>query len=97
MWQPRVWQEVLLAAIGDQFSGVVEEGDRVVGVSMSIRERDDILQIWNNDSSLADQASPQLTGKVTRLFTDPPVQFLAVFYKRELPGVVFCNAGNRRI
>jgi len=46
----------LLAAIGEQFSDVMAPGDDVVGLSVSPRERDDLLQIWN---VRADCAAPE--------------------------------------
>ena len=40
-----LWRELLLAAIGEQYSEFVEPGDDICGVSVSVRERDDILQV----------------------------------------------------
>ncbi|XP_013401670.1 eukaryotic translation initiation factor 4E type 3-like, partial [Lingula anatina] len=72
-----VWKELLLAAIGEQFSDSMAKGDDINGISVSIRERDDILQIWNKDSSLADQST--IVEKVKSLL--PHVRFSAMFYK----------------
>ena len=56
--QPKVWQELLLAAVGEQFSESVADGDCVCGVSVRIRGFDqDIVQIWNEDSELHSKAS----------------------------------------
>ncbi|XP_068223688.1 eukaryotic translation initiation factor 4E type 3-like isoform X1 [Palaemon carinicauda] len=72
-----VWRELLLAAIGEQFDGYLAEGDEICGLSVSIRDRDDILQIWNYDSRLTNLAT--LMKKVHSLV--PDVVFTAEFYK----------------
>ncbi|XP_076034392.1 eukaryotic translation initiation factor 4E type 3-like isoform X2 [Oratosquilla oratoria] len=74
---PRVWKELLLAAIGEQFDGFLAPGDEVCGISVSVRERDDLLQIWNSDCSLAHKAT--IMKKVHNLV--PDVLFVAEFYK----------------
>ncbi|XP_014674991.1 PREDICTED: eukaryotic translation initiation factor 4E type 3-like [Priapulus caudatus] len=72
-----VWKELLLACIGEQWSDSVREGDDIVGLSVSIKDRDDIVQIWNNRSDLAEGS--QATSKVKELL--PTVNFQAEFYK----------------
>ena len=44
-----VWKELVLCAVGEQFRGALPSTDNVVGVSVSIRERDDHFQIWNEN------------------------------------------------
>ncbi|VDI26820.1 eukaryotic translation initiation factor 4E type 3-like [Mytilus galloprovincialis] len=73
----RVWKELLLAAIGEQFSDCLAEGDEISGMSISVRERDDILQIWNTQALLHEQAT--VIDKVKELL--PDVHFPAIFYK----------------
>ncbi|OXU16901.1 hypothetical protein TSAR_003340 [Trichomalopsis sarcophagae] len=77
-----VWKEVVLAAIGEQFSESLAENDEICGITVSIRDRDDLIQIWNTDASLASKAS--VIAKVHSLV--PEVTFLAEFYKRESIG-----------
>ncbi|KAK6175455.1 hypothetical protein SNE40_013916 [Patella caerulea] len=72
-----VWKELLLAAIGEQFSNCMGDGDEVTGISVSLRDRDDILQIWNSRADLAEQST--IINKVKSLL--PNVTFTAVFYK----------------
>ncbi|XP_074644150.1 eukaryotic translation initiation factor 4E type 3-like [Tubulanus polymorphus] len=72
-----VWKELLLAAIGEQFSEYMAEGDEVIGLSISIRERDDIIQIWNLDAHLNEKS--RAIDRVKELL--PDVTFTAIFYK----------------
>lgn len=46
-----VWQELLLAAIGEQFSECLADDDEVCGISIKRRgQGTDTIQIWNIDS-----------------------------------------------
>lgn len=73
----RVWKELLLASIGEQFTDSVAPGDDVVGLSFSPREREDIIQIWNIDSGSVE--ADHVLEKVHALV--PDVRFIAEFYK----------------
>jgi len=73
----RVWKELLLAAIGEQFESDLAPGDDICGLSVSPRDRDDIIQIWNYDANLA--VNDSVLAKIHSLV--PDVQFLAEFYK----------------
>ncbi|XP_043686261.1 eukaryotic translation initiation factor 4E type 3-like isoform X1 [Vespula pensylvanica] len=79
----KIWQEVVLAAIGEQFAECVAEGDEVCGVTVSIRDREDLIQvflfsfIWNVNAALASKAT--ILQRVHVLL--PEVNFLTEFYK----------------
>lgn len=76
----RAWTELILAAIGEQFSTAVEEGDAVNGVTVSIRRENAILQVWNK------QAHPEAETKKILNFTKNKVlqgiNIVQEFYKR---------------
>jgi hypothetical protein len=46
-----VWKELLLAAIGEQFEEDLAKGDDIAGLSVSPRERDDLIQVGRVTSS----------------------------------------------
>jgi len=51
-------------------------GDEISGLSVSIRERDDLIQIWNTNSRLSTESN--VIQHVKKLLTG--VQFYTVFY-----------------
>jgi len=88
----RVWKELLLAAIGEQFVDDVHDGDDVCGLSVSPREKDDLIQIWNARS--ADVEQSKVLDKVHQLL--PDVRFNAEFYKPHQTHSAFEGARGRR-
>lgn len=56
-------------------------GDEVGGISISIRERDDLIEIWNARSDFHEQST--VVDKVKELL--PEVNFSAIFYKGKDP------------
>jgi translation initiation factor 4E len=47
----RIWEELVLALIGDQFAGVAppheDEWPEICGCTISVRQSEDILSVWN--------------------------------------------------
>ena len=79
IFQSYVWKELLLAAIGEQFIDFLPEDDDICGLSVSPREKDDLIQIWNINSKAVQQS--RVLEKVHSLV--PDVRFNAEFYKRK--------------
>ncbi|CAL1261240.1 unnamed protein product [Larinioides sclopetarius] len=71
----RAWKELLLAAIGEQFVNYLSKGDNVCGISVTVRDKDDIIQVWNSDASVTND----IKTKVYDLL--PGVKFIAEFYR----------------
>ena len=78
-FQSYVWKELLLAAIGEQFSDYLGFEDDISGLSISPREKDDLIQIWNMNTKAVEES--RVLEKVHMLV--PDVRFNAEFYKRE--------------
>ncbi|KAH7975844.1 hypothetical protein HPB52_006189 [Rhipicephalus sanguineus] len=75
---PAVWKELILAAIGEQFAEDVRPGDDICGVSVCVREKDDIVQLWNADAHLSEGAT--VLSRVHALLP-PGITPVAEFYK----------------
>ncbi|EEB12076.1 eukaryotic translation initiation factor 4E-1, putative [Pediculus humanus corporis] len=52
----KVWKELILAAIGEQFSESITEEDEICGLTVSVREKFDTVKIWNSKAELESQA-----------------------------------------
>eukprot|EP00005_Dracoamoeba_jomungandri_P004686 CAMPEP_0174258300 /NCGR_PEP_ID=MMETSP0439-20130205/7315_1 /TAXON_ID=0 /ORGANISM="Stereomyxa ramosa, Strain Chinc5" /LENGTH=217 /DNA_ID=CAMNT_0015341755 /DNA_START=31 /DNA_END=684 /DNA_ORIENTATION=- len=71
-----VWKELVLAVIGEQFDPVMGDSDEICGLTISIRQYDDIIRLWTNNASAKTQA---LLSKVQDLV--PNVELRNPYYK----------------
>jgi hypothetical protein len=71
-----VWKEVILALIGEQFEGSLGAGDEICGLTVSIRQHDDIIRIWNTNASAN---SSGLLGRLKEII--PKAELRSPFYK----------------
>jgi len=73
---PHVWKELVLAVIGEQFEPVIASGDEISGLTVSIRQYDDIFRLWN---TCANSKTPNLLTRIKELL--PGVEIRNPFYK----------------
>jgi len=45
------WKELVLAAVGEQFGPVLSNDDDICGVTVSVRQYDNIIEVWNSNAS----------------------------------------------
>lgn len=83
--QSHIWKELLLASIGEQFNDCLQDNDEVSGLSVSVRDREDVIQIWNLQSTLAERST--VIKKVKELL--PDVNFAAIFYKGTYQNILY--------
>ncbi|KAK1831556.1 eukaryotic translation initiation factor 4E type 3 [Podospora conica] len=49
---PDVWTRVQLLAIGEKLQSVLDDGDQICGVGLSVRFNSHLISIWHRDSSM---------------------------------------------
>lgn len=81
-----MWKEVILALIGEQFEGSLGEGDEICGLTVSIRQHDDIIRIWNTNASAN---SSGLLGRLKEII--PKAELRSPFYKGTSLASVVCS------
>jgi len=70
------WKELVLAAIGEQFGPVLSNEDDICGVTVSLRQYDNIIEVWNAN------ASANVNAVLARIKSIVPnVEFRNPFYK----------------
>ena len=67
---------MVLAVIGEQFEPAIASGDEISGLTVSIRQYDDIIRLWN---TCANAKTPNLLMRIKELL--PGVELRNPFYK----------------
>lgn len=75
-----MWKELVLALIGEQFEPILTKGDDICGLTVSIRQADDIIRLWNTNAEL--KAASLLT-RLKQIV--PQADIRAPFYKGRGP------------
>ena len=71
-----IWKELLLAVIGEQFSKNLSSGDDINGVTVSIRFKDNIIELWNKKC----ETHSAIEGKLKEILRD--FDTASLFYKQ---------------
>jgi len=87
----KVWKELLMAAIGEQLNEFVHEKDEICGVSISTREKEDCVLIWNTSAELAKESR---ILECLRLIL-PDTTFVSTFYKPHVTHHAFEKANGQ--
>lgn len=74
-----------MAAVGEQLNEFVHEKDEICGVSISTREKEDCVLIWNTSAELAKESR---ILECLRLIL-PDTTFVSTFYKREFNFLIY--------
>ncbi|KAK1776500.1 translation initiation factor eIF 4e-like domain-containing protein [Copromyces sp. CBS 386.78] len=80
---PDLWTRVQVLAIGEQLQDVLEEGDQLCGVGLSVRFTSHLISIWHRDASKQKSVDAILQLVLTSLPEDfPTLKPDSYFYKK---------------
>ena len=69
----RYWEEILLALLGEQFTGIPH--DEICGAVVSCRYNEDILSVWNRSATNRD-ITDRVRESIKRILRLPPTASL---------------------
>jgi len=84
-----VWKELVLAIIGEQFQEYLEPGDSICGLTVSIRQYDNLIRLWTQS---AERKNEKTLNRLKELIPDAEAK--APFYKANAEHLDF--AGGRQ-
>ena len=73
----RVWEELLLAIIGEQF----DVGQEICGAVVSVRHNEDIISVWNRSTDNK-EATSKIRDQIQRILKIP--KFISIEYKKHM-------------
>lgn len=73
------WKELVLAAVGEQFGPVLSNDDDICGVTVSVRQYDNIIEVWNSNASSNVNA---ILARIKSIV--PTIELRNPFYKGEV-------------
>ena len=73
----RVWEELLLAIIGEQF----DVGQEICGAVVSVRHNEDIISVWNRSTDNK-EATSKIRDQMQRILKIP--KFISIEYKKHV-------------
>jgi translation initiation factor 4E len=76
----RLWEEIILALIGGQFSGAGVPDGEVCGAVMSVRERMNVLAIWTKSSKNQTMIN-KVGASIKRILSLPSSAFSIMYYQ----------------
>ncbi|KAL2023924.1 hypothetical protein VTK56DRAFT_701 [Thermocarpiscus australiensis] len=81
---PDVWTRVQLLAIGEKLQSVLEEGDQICGVGLSVRFNSHLISIWHRDASRQKSIDAMLQCVLEELPSELRPKPDNYFYKRHM-------------
>lgn len=78
------WTRVQLLAIGEELQDVLEDGDQICGVGLSVRFNAHLISIWHRDASKQQSIDGILQLVLSKAIPDdfPPLKPDSYFYKK---------------
>lgn len=76
------WKEILMMAVGEQFADVIQPGDDLCGLSLSVRFNNNLISIWNRDGANESTKNGILSVVLDQISADLRPREGHYYYKR---------------